>query len=59
VSNHKQKEVAVGDLFDSNDDDFRIVDEAIVWFDDDDANTHALGGMLLANGGLLNVEVLA
>ena len=49
----------MGDLFDSNDDDFRIVDEAIVWFDDDDANTHALGGMLLANGGLLNVEVLA
>lgn len=47
------------DLFDSIDDDFRIVDEFIAWFDDDDLNTRVMGEMLLANGGLINVEVLA
>lgn len=47
------------DLFDSIDDDFRIVDEFVVWFDDDDLGTHVMGEMLLANGGLINVEVLA
>lgn len=47
------------DLFDSIDDDVRIVDEFVVWFDDDDLGTHTLGEMLLTNGALLNVEVLS
>ena len=42
-----------------NDDDFRIVDEFVIWFDDDDLNTHVLGEMLLTNGTLVNVEVLS
>lgn len=42
-----------------DDDDVRIVDEAIVWFDADDLGTHILGEMVLANGAPINVEVLA
>ena len=41
------------------DDDFRIVDEFVIWFDDDDLNTRTLGEMLLTNGVLYNVEVLS
>lgn len=36
-----------------------VFDEVVVWFDDDDRNSHTLGEMLLANGTLMNVEVLA
>ena len=42
-----------------HDDDARIVDEAVVWFDSDDYGTHVLGEMILTNHALLNVEVLA
>jgi len=41
------------------DDDSPIVDEFVIWFDDDDLNTHILGEMLLTNGALMNVEVLS
>lgn len=37
----------------------RVLDEVVIWFDDDDLNTHTLGEMLLINGALYNVEVLS